>query len=54
MATNVEETPLLLQPSTFTHEEVYQRFTTAKKRGIVMIVSITGLLPRNANLQPNF
>ncbi|KAF8161883.1 MFS general substrate transporter [Pholiota molesta] len=38
---NSEEAPLLA-PSK--HEEVYLRFTPAKKRGIVAIVSLTGLL----------
>ncbi|KAF8162628.1 MFS DHA1 amino acid exporter [Crassisporium funariophilum] len=37
-----EET-LLLPPSK--HEAIYQRFTPARKRGIVAIVSFTGLIP---------
>ena len=36
-----EETPLLTAKQ---HEEVYLRFKPAKKRGIVAIVSATGLL----------
>ncbi|KAF8802956.1 MFS general substrate transporter [Phlegmacium glaucopus] len=44
MANDSEETPLL-SSRTLTHEEVYQRFTPARKRGIVVIVSVAGLLP---------
>ncbi|CAA7261029.1 unnamed protein product [Cyclocybe aegerita] len=42
MTTDSEQQPLL-QPSK--HEEVYRRFTPAKKRMIVAIASLTGLLP---------
>jgi len=39
-----EETPLLSPP--IKHEEIYKRFKPAKKRVIVALVSITGLLAR--------
>ncbi|KAF8802957.1 hypothetical protein BYT27DRAFT_7305603 [Phlegmacium glaucopus] len=44
MTTDSEETPLL-SSKTLTHGEVYQRFTPARKRWIVVIISVTGLLP---------
>ena len=37
-----EETPLVSSPTK--HEEVYKRFKPAKKRSIVALVSVTGLL----------
>ncbi|KAF8162623.1 MFS general substrate transporter [Crassisporium funariophilum] len=43
MASSSAEETLLLPPSK--HEAVYQRFTPARKRGIIAIVSLTGLLP---------
>jgi len=39
-----EETPLV--SSLTKHEEVYKRFKPAKKRAIVALVSVTGLLAR--------
>jgi hypothetical protein len=39
-----EETPLV--SSLAKHEEVYKRFKPAKKRSIVALVSVTGLLAR--------
>ena len=41
-----EETPLLSSDRNLNHEEVYKRFAPAKKRGILAIVSLTGLIPR--------
>ncbi|KAJ3511710.1 hypothetical protein NLJ89_g3940 [Agrocybe chaxingu] len=43
MTTDSEQVPLL-RPAR--HEEVYKRFSPAKKRVIVAIASLTGLLPR--------
>jgi hypothetical protein len=37
-----EETPLVSSPTK--HEKVYKRFKPAKKRSIVTLVSVTGLL----------
>ena len=39
-----EETPLVSSPTK--HEEVYKRLKPAKKRSIVALVSVTGLLAR--------
>jgi hypothetical protein len=41
-----EETPLVSSPTK--HEEVYKRFKPAKKRAIVALVSVTGLLARTS------
>ena len=41
-----EETPLLSSDRNLDHEEVYKRFAPARKRGILAIVSLTGLIPR--------
>jgi hypothetical protein len=41
-----EETPLLSSERNLDHEEVYKRFAPARKRGILAIVSLTGLIPR--------
>ena len=43
---NSEETPLLPSAKNLDHEEVYKRFTLAKKRRILAIVSLIGLIPR--------
>ena len=40
-----EETPLL-SATNLDHEEVYKRFGPARKRGILAIVSLVGLIPR--------
>ena len=41
-----EETPLLPPADDIDHEAVYKRFAVARKRGILAIVSIIGLIPR--------
>ena len=41
-----EETPLLSSDRNLNNEEIYNRFTPARKRGILAIVSLTGLIPR--------
>ena len=41
-----EETPLISSPTK--HKEVYKRFKPAKKRAIVALVSVTGLLTRRS------
>ena len=41
-----EETPLLLSANNLDHEQVYQRFSLARKRGILAIVSLVALIPR--------
>ena len=41
-----EETPLVSSLTTRKYEEVYKRFKPAKKRAIVALVSVTGLLAR--------
>ncbi|KAF8801976.1 hypothetical protein BYT27DRAFT_7261412 [Phlegmacium glaucopus] len=51
MTTDSEET-LFLSSKTLIHEEVYQRFTPARKRWIVVIVSVTGLLPLTRWMPP--
>ena len=43
---NSEETPLLTPAKTLDHEQVYKRFGSARKRGILAIVSLVGLIPR--------
>ena len=40
-----EETPLLPYHD-LDHEQIYKRFALARKRGILAIVSIIGLIPR--------
>jgi len=44
-----EETPLI--SSSTKHDEVYKRFEPAKKRIIVALVSVTGLLARTSSIQ---
>ena len=44
--TSSEETPLLSSDRDVDREEVYKRFAPARKRGILAIVSLTGLVPR--------
>ena len=41
-----EETPLLSSATNLDHEEVYKRFAPARKRVILAIVSLIGLIPR--------
>ena len=41
-----EETPLLPSVKNLEHEQVYKRFGLARKRGILAIVSLVGLIPR--------
>ena len=42
-----EETPLPSFDMDFlNHEEVYKRFAPARKKGILAIVSLAGLIPR--------
>lgn len=41
-----EETPLLPSPKNLDHDQVYTRFTIARKRGILAIESLVGLIPR--------
>ena len=41
-----EETPLLPSTKNLDHDKVYQRFAVARKRGILAIVSLIGLIPR--------
>ena len=41
-----EETPLLPPAKNLDHEQVYERFAIARKRGILAIVSVIGLIPR--------
>ena len=41
-----EETPLLPSSKNLDHEQVYTRFSIARKRGILAIVSLVGLIPR--------
>ena len=43
---NSEETPLLPSAKNLEHEQVYKRFGLARKRGILAIVSLVGLIPR--------
>jgi len=43
-----EETPLV--SSATKHEEVYKRFKPSKKRVIVALVSVTGLLARTSSV----
>ena len=43
MAPVTEETPLLQFPQD--HDEIYGRFSPAKKKTILGLVSLTGLLP---------
>lgn len=42
---DIEETPLLAQVN-LPHEVIYNRFTPARKRVIMAMVSVCGLLPR--------
>ncbi|KAJ7729532.1 MFS general substrate transporter [Mycena maculata] len=44
-----EETPLLLSAAELTHEEVYKRFSPARKRVIVALVSCSAILPMFAS-----
>ena len=41
-----EETPLLPSAENLDHEQVYKRFAVARKRVILAIVSLIGLIPR--------
>ena len=41
-----EETPLLPSANNLEHEQVYKRFSLARKKGILAIVSLVGLIPR--------
>ena len=43
-----EETPLLLTAKNLDHEQVYKRFALSRKRGILAIVSLVGLIPRTS------
>lgn len=43
---STEETPLLASAKNLDHEQVYNRFSPARKRGILTIVSLIGLIPR--------
>ena len=45
---NSEETPLLSPTKNLDHEQVYSRFGPARKRGILAIVSLVGLIPRTS------
>ena len=41
-----EETPLLPSTKNLDDDKVYKRFAVARKRGILAIVSLIGLIPR--------